>query len=145
MVESTMKPRLLAEAVSRIGWAVGKERVELIIVDDCWRRQTRQISVFYGLRVRLFGNIQNEMRAAVGFISEMADEKYWEWQIWKLCVSSAYSGFETVEQLMRELRGIVHKLKRMWPRTEPSGREVRWNGNSRCAKRQAWDKQSDRR
>ena len=43
----------------------------------------------------------------------------------KSCVSSAC---ETVEKLVRELRGVVHILKRVGPRTEPWGTpQVRWD------------------
>ena len=39
----------------------------------------------------------------------------------KSCVYLAYSKSETVEELMRELKAVVYRLKRLGPMTEPWG------------------------
>ena len=51
----------------------------------------------------------------------MADEKFLRTKDTKSCVSSAYRKCEIEESLMRELRGVVYRLKRTGPRTEPCG------------------------
>ena len=51
--------------------------------------------------------------------SEMTEGKFLGVNKTKSCVSSAYSRWEMVEELIRVLSGVVYRLNRIGPRTEP--------------------------
>ena len=52
------------------------------------------------------------MRVLVDWRLFMADEKFFGTKDMKSCVSSVYMRWEIEEALMRELRGVVHRLKK---------------------------------
>lgn len=62
-----------SEWVCVISWAADKERDWLIFFAEAG--QLEEISVLEGFRVQWFDDIQDEVRKAVDWRSEMADEK----------------------------------------------------------------------
>ena len=49
------------------------------------------------------------------------------------------------ERIMRVLRGMVYRLKRIWPRTEPCGTlQVRDSEEERCGTMETVDVRDDR-
>ena len=84
----------------------------------------RRNSVLDRLRVRQFDDIQHEISEMVDCRSEMTELKFLGVNETKSCVSSAYSRWEMVKELMRVLSGIVYRLNRIGPRMKPWGHRM---------------------
>ena len=77
--------------------------------------------------------------------SEMTEGKLLEVNETKSCVSSAYSRREMAEELMRLLSGVVYRLNRIRPRTEPwRTPHVREDEGERCGGMKMADVRDDR-
>ena len=81
-------------------------------------------SVLDGLRVGQFDDIQDEISETIDRRSEMMEGRFFGVNETKSCVSSAYSRWEMVEELMIVLSGVVYRLNRIKPRRSHWGHRI---------------------
>ena len=105
----------------------------------------RRNSVLDGFRVRQFDAIQDEISEMVDCRSEMTEIKFLGVNETKSCVSSTYSRWKMVKELMRVLSGVVYRLYRIRPRIEHWGTpHVREDEGARCGGMETADMGDDK-
>ena len=88
---------------------------------------------------------KDEISEMVDCRSEMTEGKFLRVNETKSCVSSAYSIREMVEELMRVLSGVMYRLNRIGPRTEPwETPHVREDEGERCGEMETADVRNDK-